>query len=147
MMPIIHYRVWAVLTFLYTLPTAIQLSRPCYREVMQRSLLQRLQGGRPPFDHVLMFKILVLQSMHSLSDERCEALTFKLRSCADLGKAISNLLLDAHQNAIQTDGIWNWKGCFLGVRRFEEYRARVRVVTERERADIVILLSRRLGDR
>ena len=32
------------------------------------------KGGRPPFDHVLMFKILILQAMHSLSDERCEYL-------------------------------------------------------------------------
>ena len=34
----------------------------------------RSKGGRPPFDHVLMFKVLILQTMHSLSDERCEYL-------------------------------------------------------------------------
>jgi IS5 family transposase len=34
----------------------------------------RSKGGRPPFDCVLMFKILILQAMHSLSDERCEYL-------------------------------------------------------------------------
>jgi len=34
----------------------------------------RSKGGRPPFDHVLMFKVLILQAMHSLSDERCEYL-------------------------------------------------------------------------
>lgn len=33
---------------------------------------ERSKGGRPPFDHVLMFKILILQAMHSLSDERYE---------------------------------------------------------------------------
>ena len=32
----------------------------------------RSKGGRPPFDHVFMFKVLILQAMHSLSDERCE---------------------------------------------------------------------------
>src|SRR3978361_1662692 len=32
------------------------------------------KGGRPAFDRVLMFKVLILQSMHSLSDERCEYL-------------------------------------------------------------------------
>ena len=32
------------------------------------------KGGRPAFDHVLMFKVLILQAMHSLSDERCEYL-------------------------------------------------------------------------
>jgi IS5 family transposase len=32
------------------------------------------RGGRPAFDHVLMFKVLLLQAMHGLSDERCEYL-------------------------------------------------------------------------
>src|SRR3984893_198729 len=30
------------------------------------------QGGRPPFDPVMMFKILVLQTTNNLSDERAE---------------------------------------------------------------------------
>src|SRR5579864_1310449 len=30
------------------------------------------KGGRPAFDHVPMFKVLVLQASHSLSDERTE---------------------------------------------------------------------------
>ena len=34
----------------------------------------RSRGGRPPFDHVLMFKVLILQSSHNLSDERTEYL-------------------------------------------------------------------------
>src|SRR5277367_2059421 len=33
-----------------------------------------LKGGRPAFDHVLMFKVLVLQASYSLSDERAEYL-------------------------------------------------------------------------
>ena len=32
------------------------------------------KAGRPAFDQVLMFKILLLQAMHTLSDERCEYL-------------------------------------------------------------------------
>jgi hypothetical protein len=32
------------------------------------------KGGRPAFDRVLMFKVLLLQAMHGLSDERCEDL-------------------------------------------------------------------------
>ena len=36
------------------------------------------KGGRPAFDHVLMFKVLVLQASHSLSDERTEYL---IRDC------------------------------------------------------------------
>jgi IS5 family transposase len=34
----------------------------------------RAKGGRPPFDPVLMFKTLVLQARHNLSDERTECL-------------------------------------------------------------------------
>src|ERR1700730_11745263 len=30
----------------------------------------RTQGGRPPFDPVMMFKILVIQTTNNLSDER-----------------------------------------------------------------------------
>ena len=32
------------------------------------------QGGRPPFDPVMMFKILVIQAANNLSDERTEFL-------------------------------------------------------------------------
>src|SRR5271165_6304321 len=32
------------------------------------------QGGRPPFDPVMMFKILVIQAANTLSDERAEFL-------------------------------------------------------------------------
>jgi transposase, IS5 family len=32
------------------------------------------RGGRPPFDPVMMFKILVIQATNNLSDERAEFL-------------------------------------------------------------------------
>jgi hypothetical protein len=32
------------------------------------------QGGRPPFDPVMMFKVLVIQAANNLSDERTEFL-------------------------------------------------------------------------
>ena len=32
----------------------------------------RAQGGRPPYDAVMMFKILVLQALYGLSDEQAE---------------------------------------------------------------------------
>jgi hypothetical protein len=32
----------------------------------------RRKGGRPPFDAVMMFKIMVLQTLYSLSDEAAE---------------------------------------------------------------------------
>lgn len=36
--------------------------------------IQMGEGGRPPFDPVLMFRILVIQALNSLSDERTEYL-------------------------------------------------------------------------
>ena len=50
-----------------------ELFRPALEAAVPRA--DRSKGGRPPFDHVLMFKVLILQTMHSLSDERCEYLT------------------------------------------------------------------------
>ena len=32
-----------------------------------------VQGGRPPYDPVLMLKILVIQAANGLSDERAES--------------------------------------------------------------------------
>ena len=44
--------------------------RPTLDTVLQRS--KREKGGRPPFDVVLMFKILILQSLYNLSDDQTE---------------------------------------------------------------------------
>ena len=41
------------------------------------------QGGRPPFDAVLMFKILVIQAANNLSDERAEFPRQMRRICAN----------------------------------------------------------------
>ena len=38
------------------------------------SYTDRTEGGRPPFDPVLMFKILIIQATNNLSDERAEFL-------------------------------------------------------------------------
>jgi transposase, IS5 family len=45
-----------------------------FRGALERAVPRsdRAKGGRPPFDHVLMFKVLVLQASHNLSDERTE---------------------------------------------------------------------------
>jgi IS5 family transposase len=57
----------------------------------------RARGGRPAFDHVLMFKILILQTMHSLSDERCEYLIKdRLSFMRFLGLGLSDAVPDAN---------------------------------------------------
>jgi transposase, IS5 family len=47
-----------------------ELFRPELEAAVPRA--NRSKGGRPPFDHVLMFKVLILQTQNNLSDERTE---------------------------------------------------------------------------
>ena len=49
-----------------------ELFRPDLARAVPRS--DGAEGGRPAFDHVFTFKVLVLQASHSLSDERTEFL-------------------------------------------------------------------------
>ena len=45
-----------------------------FRPLLDRALMRSTggKGGRPPYDAVLMFKILVLQALYNLSDEQTE---------------------------------------------------------------------------
>jgi IS5 family transposase len=55
------------------------------------------KGGRPAFDPVLMFKILLLQAMHGLSDERTEYLIKdRLSFMRFLGLGLSEAVPDAN---------------------------------------------------
>jgi transposase, IS5 family len=47
-----------------------ELFRAELEQALQRS--DRARGGRPPYDSVLMFKILVLQTLYTLSDDQTE---------------------------------------------------------------------------
>ena len=49
-----------------------ELFRPDLMRAVPRS--DGAKGGRPPFDRAFMFKVLILQASHSLSDERTEFL-------------------------------------------------------------------------
>jgi transposase len=54
------------------------------------------QGGRPPFDPVMMFKILVIQATNNLSDERAEFLiNDRLSFMRFLGLGLSDRIPDA----------------------------------------------------
>jgi transposase len=54
------------------------------------------KGGRPPFDLVLMFKILVIQTLNNLSDERTEYLSNdRLSFMRFLGLGLSDRVPDA----------------------------------------------------
>ena len=43
-----------------------------FREQLEAALARsdRAKGGRPPYDAVLMFKVLVVQTLYTLSDDR-----------------------------------------------------------------------------
>jgi hypothetical protein len=57
----------------------------------------RLKGGRPPFDHVLMFKVLTLQAQNNLSDERTKFyLRGRLTWMRFLGLGLGDLVPDAN---------------------------------------------------
>ena len=57
----------------------------------------RSNGGRPPFDHVFMFKVLILQTMHALSDERTEFLIKdRLSFMRFLGLGLADTVPDAN---------------------------------------------------
>ncbi|GAL98939.1 transposase [Acetobacter tropicalis NRIC 0312] len=54
------------------------------------------KGGRRPFDPVLMFKILVIQTLNNLSDERTDYLiNDRLSFIRFLGLGLSDWVLDA----------------------------------------------------
>ena len=72
-----------------------EMFRPELEDAVPRS--NGAKGGRPPFDHVLMFKVLLLQAMHSLSDERCEYLIRdRLSFMRFLGMGLADPVPDAN---------------------------------------------------
>jgi len=55
------------------------------------------KAGRPPFDHVFMFKVLILQAIHSRSNERCEYLIKdRLSFMRFLGLGLADTVPDAN---------------------------------------------------
>src|SRR6188472_4577673 len=78
-----------------------ELFRPDLERAVPRA--DRSRGGRPPYDHVLMFRILILQASHSLSDERTEYLVKdRLSFMRFLGLSLADRVPDANS-------IWNFR--------------------------------------
>ena len=75
--------------------------RPVLDEALRREA--KGKGGRPPFDYVLMFKILILQRYYNLSDDRTEyQILDRLSFMRFLGLKISDKVPDAKT-------IWHFK--------------------------------------
>ncbi len=88
-------------------------------EVFRTDLVKALsysdgsQGGRPPFDPVMMFKVLVIQAANNLSDERTEFLiSDRLSFMRFLGLGLSDRVPDActiwlfREKLTKADAIW-----------------------------------------
>ena len=76
-----------------------------FRAELERAVPRsdRARGGRPPYDHVLMFRMLILQASHSLSDERTEYLVKdRLSFMRFLGLTLADRVPDANS-------IWNFR--------------------------------------
>ncbi len=72
-----------------------ELFRPDLEKAVPRA--DRSRGGRPPFDHVFMFKVLILQASHGLSDERTEFLIKdRLSFMRFLGLGLADAVPDAN---------------------------------------------------
>ena len=76
-----------------------------FRAELERAVPRsdRAKGGRPPYDRVLMFRILILQASHSLSDERTEYLIKdRLSFMRFLGLSLADRVPDANS-------MWNFR--------------------------------------
>jgi IS5 family transposase len=71
-----------------------ELFRPELNAALERST--RARGGRPPYDAMLMFKILVLQTLYTLSDDQTEyQIRDRLSFMRFLGLALHDAVPDA----------------------------------------------------
>ncbi|GHV84872.1 IS5 family transposase [Spirochaetia bacterium] len=69
-----------------------------FKGLLKRTLKKEPQGpgGRPPFDYVMMFKILILQKLYAISDDQTEyQITDRLSFRRFLGLALYDTVPDA----------------------------------------------------
>ncbi len=73
-----------------------------FRKTLEKSLGQskRGKGGRPPFDAILRFKVLVLQALYNLSDDQME---YQIRDRLSFMRFLG---LDLHQQIPDAKTIW-----------------------------------------
>jgi transposase, IS5 family len=79
-----------------------------FRKIINRSIsfIVSRKGGRPPWDSVLMFKILILQTLYNISDEQLEfQIKDRLSFQRFLGLSLGDKVPDAKT-------IWLWRERF-----------------------------------
>ena len=87
-----------------------------FRPVLDTALARkpRDKGGRPPFDAVLMFKVLVLQALYNLSDEQAEyQILDRLSFMRFLG-------LQLHDNVPDARTIWLFREMLIAAKAIEK---------------------------
>ncbi len=73
----------------------------CFRKTLEKSLgRSQPKGGRPPFDAILMFKVLVLQALYNVSDDQTE---YQIRDRLSFMRFLG---LDLHQRIPDAKTIW-----------------------------------------
>src|SRR5271157_68811 len=78
-----------------------EIFRPLLNKAFRKSALG--PGGRPPYDYVMMFKILILEKLYDLSDEQMEyQIIDRLSFMRFLGLTMNDTVPD--QNTI-----WNFR--------------------------------------
>src|ERR1700745_2021372 len=81
----------------------------------------RSKCGRLPYDCVFMLKVLILQTMHALSDERCEYLIKdRLSFMRFLGLGLADPVTDAHTISTFRETLKHAHGVDVLFRRFDE---------------------------
>jgi transposase, IS5 family len=96
-----------------------EMFRPDLEAAVPRA--DRSKGGRPAFDHVLMFKVLILQVMHALSDERTEFLIKdRLSFMRFLGLGLADSVPDANTIWTFREGLKKASAVEALFRRFDE---------------------------
>ena len=83
----------------------------------------RSKGGRPPYDAVLMFKVLVLQTLYTLSDEQTE---YQLRDRLSFMRFVGLALHDAVPDA---KTIWLYREQLARAGAVERFFARTALKT------------------
>lgn len=93
-----------------------ELLRPELETALARS--DRAKGGRPPYDAVLMFKVLVLQTLYTLSDDQAE---YQMRDRLSFMRFVG---LELHDAVPDAKTIWLYREQLVRAGAFDRLFAR-----------------------
>jgi transposase, IS5 family len=99
-----------------------------FRQTLDRAMKKetRGNGGRPPYDYIMMFKILILQRLYNISDEQMEfQINDRLTFMRFLGLRLGDNIPD--QNTI-----WLFRENLINKRAIEKLFNRFEVMLEKE---------------